>query len=56
MEKKYDVFLGKKKVRSCLRSKDSKMVAGSLRAGQAIKKLQGKKVKKVKRSMSKKCI
>ena len=49
MAKKYNVYLGRKKVRTCLSDKDSKMVAGSLRAGQAIKKLQGKKTLKVKR-------
>ena len=49
MAKKYNVYLGGKKVRSCLSDKDSKLVAGSLRGGQAIKKLQGKKTLKVTR-------
>lgn len=49
MAKRYDVFLGKKKVRSCLSDKDSRMVAESLRGGQAIKKLRGMKTQSVRR-------
>ena len=51
---KYDVYLDGKKVRSCLSEKDSKLVVGNLRAGQAIKQLQGKKTLNVERRVIKK--
>jgi len=53
MAKKYNIYLGRKKVRTRLSPSDSKRVAGALRVGQHVKKMQGLKTQKVRRKIVK---